>query len=351
MQLLVNAFDVANIEVIVFFDGTLPTTTTYKYFRQAGATATCSPSSTTTSTTSSNGTATILPHIVQHAKDTRQKTIAVLKHIRMIGTPPPKIWWLPPSGIRTCIRNALRSLNVRVVQTVHDHQRELIDYYREHRLHGIIGQHVDYVVAQPQHYYSSHDLRLSYKGTLETKEYLVDVLLARFGVTGGQLPLVAALFGGIADREVLRGVQQSLGVEQHADAETRMRTIVQAVADAMKAAATAAATTGNEKTVDVKVFVEHLKLDGGEAQGEGAAAAVTAVRTAIEYYQRRVKLVKVGGGGAKQQKEQQKQQKSGGKSKKGKAKNGECGCVAFIVSTEQFYQSVDNLSMIILTKL
>lgn len=33
----------------------------------------------------------------------------------MIGTPPPKIWWLPPSGLRACLRNALRSVEIPVV--------------------------------------------------------------------------------------------------------------------------------------------------------------------------------------------------------------------------------------------
>lgn len=81
VQLLVNAFTSAHVELVVFFDGTLKenrclTTERIEY---------------------------------------RQKTASVLKHIRMIGTPPPKIWWLPPSGLKTCLRNALRSLNVLVV--------------------------------------------------------------------------------------------------------------------------------------------------------------------------------------------------------------------------------------------
>lgn len=33
----------------------------------------------------------------------------------MIGTPPPKIWWLPPSGLRNALRNALRTVEIPVV--------------------------------------------------------------------------------------------------------------------------------------------------------------------------------------------------------------------------------------------
>lgn len=76
-----DAFNAAHIELIAFFDGTLKENKKHHTERV----------------------------------ETRQKTISVLKHIRMIGTPPPKIWWIPPSGLRTCLRNALRSLNVIVV--------------------------------------------------------------------------------------------------------------------------------------------------------------------------------------------------------------------------------------------
>lgn len=81
VRLLVDAFNAAHIELIAFFDGTL------KENKKSH------------------------PDRVE----IRQKTISVLKHIRMIGTPPPKIWWIQPSGLRTCLRNALRSLNVIVV--------------------------------------------------------------------------------------------------------------------------------------------------------------------------------------------------------------------------------------------
>lgn len=258
VQLLVNAFDVANIEVIVFFDGSL-------HDRRRGQLA--------------------------DAKETRQKTISVLKHIRMIGTPPPKIWWLPPSGIRTCLRNALRSLGVQVVQTVNDHTRELIDYYREHKLHGIVGLHPDYIVAQPQHYYSSHDLRLSYKGTLETKEYLVAKLLAHLEVTRAQLPFVAAFLCVGADKSMANGVYKAIGVEVATDFETRMAAVARVVV---------AAPTGQ----GIAAFVEHLRLtEWAQPIGE-----------AIEYYQKRERLVKQGG------KQQPQQQTKGSRPKRNKAK-------------------------------
>lgn len=84
VQLLANAFSAAHMEVIALFDGTLKENKKHSYERH----------------------------------EFRQKTLSVLKHIRMIGTPPPKIWWLPPSGLRTSLRNALRSLNILVVSGI-----------------------------------------------------------------------------------------------------------------------------------------------------------------------------------------------------------------------------------------
>lgn len=84
VQLLVNAFATAHIEVTAFFDGTLKENKKHN----------------------------------QERNEIRQRTLYVLKHIRMIGTPPPKIWWLAPCGLRTSLRNALRSLNVLVVSAV-----------------------------------------------------------------------------------------------------------------------------------------------------------------------------------------------------------------------------------------
>lgn len=96
VRLLVDAFNAAHIELIAFFDGTL------KENKKSH------------------------PNRVE----IRQKTISVLKHIRMIGTPPPKIWWLEPSGLRTCVRNALRSLNVIVVciRIIHNFYRAQNDF-------------------------------------------------------------------------------------------------------------------------------------------------------------------------------------------------------------------------------
>lgn len=114
VQLLTNAFKMAHIELVVFFDGTLKDN----------------------------------KRLQAEHNEYRQKVLSVLKHIRLINTPPPKIWWLPPSGVRTVLRNALQTCEIEVIQTVHDHTMEVIDYFREHKFNGVIGLHPDYIIGK-----------------------------------------------------------------------------------------------------------------------------------------------------------------------------------------------------------
>ncbi|XP_055678273.1 constitutive coactivator of PPAR-gamma-like protein 1 homolog isoform X3 [Lutzomyia longipalpis] len=235
VQLLANAFSSAQIEIIAFFDGTLREN----------------------------------KRLDGERSDFRQKTISVLKHIRMIGTPPPKIWWLPPSGLRTCLRNAMRNINIQVVQTIQDHTMEVIEYFHEHRLDGILGVHPDYIVANCSRYFSSHDIRLSYKGSLETKEYHVSKLLSTLSLTADHLPFVAVLLGGYVaiDETQLKAIYGKLSVEAGGDFEARIRKIAEIVR--------------NSPTNDTNEFIKHLKL-------EDHAAAIT---ESVEYYQRKGKFL------------------------------------------------------------
>lgn len=43
------------------------------------------------------------------------KANLVLRHIQNKGTPPPKVWWIPPVGLVTALRMVLRYCNVPVV--------------------------------------------------------------------------------------------------------------------------------------------------------------------------------------------------------------------------------------------
>lgn len=46
----------------------------------------------------------------------RSNIYQVLRHLHTKGTPPPKVWWVPPSTLRTGLRLALRHLKIAVVR-------------------------------------------------------------------------------------------------------------------------------------------------------------------------------------------------------------------------------------------
>lgn len=52
---------------------------------------------------------------IQEQANIRQHVGMVLKHINTKATPPPKIWWTPPTCLRTALRMALRHLGTTVV--------------------------------------------------------------------------------------------------------------------------------------------------------------------------------------------------------------------------------------------
>lgn len=125
----------------------------------------------------------------------RQRVGTVLKHINTKGTPPPKIWWTPPISLRAALRMALRHLGVTVMCTMDDHHQEVIAYCREYGFHGLLADDAEYAAFDPPRYFSSENLKLTYKSSIETKEYMLSVLTKALNVTQEQICIMAALLG------------------------------------------------------------------------------------------------------------------------------------------------------------
>ncbi|XP_015437521.1 PREDICTED: constitutive coactivator of PPAR-gamma-like protein 1 homolog isoform X1 [Dufourea novaeangliae] len=132
---------------------------------------------------------------VQNQLQVRIKVNNVLKHISTKGTPPPKIWWTPPVCLRTSLRMALRHLNVTVLCSMDDHHQEVIAYCRENNFNGLIADDAEYAAFDPPRYFSSEQLKLTYKGSLDTKEYILPELLKALNIPSDRLCLLAALLG------------------------------------------------------------------------------------------------------------------------------------------------------------
>jgi hypothetical protein len=143
---------------------------------------------------------------------------------------------------------------------------EVIDYYHEHKLNGIIGLHPDYIVCNVSRYFSSHDMRLSYKGALETKEYMVGQVLANLQLTQEQMAIVAVLLGGyiLIDEATMKQIYQKLDVEYNQDFEARIRQLANLIRP-LPAGSTAEA------------IVKHLNLTDHS----------DVLKESIEYYQRK----------------------------------------------------------------
>lgn len=143
---------------------------------------------------------------------------------------------------------------------------EVIDYFHEHKLNAIIGLHPDYTVFNVSRYFSSHDVRLSYKGALETKEYMITSLLNHLQLIPEQMAIIAVFLGGyiLIDEPTLKKIYQKLNIEYNQDFEVRIRQL----ADAIRPIPAGSSA---------EVIIKHLNLgDFGDA-----------LKESIEYYQRK----------------------------------------------------------------
>ncbi|CAB3362557.1 Hypothetical predicted protein [Cloeon dipterum] len=131
----------------------------------------------------------------QAQQSVRHRATSILRHLASKGTPPPKVWWIAPECLRTCLRMALRHLNVSVMCSMYDHRQEVIAFCRENNYNGLLVEDPEYAAFDPPRYFSSQQLKLTYKGALETKEYLMGKVAEALELSNNKLPAVAALLG------------------------------------------------------------------------------------------------------------------------------------------------------------
>lgn len=125
----------------------------------------------------------------------REKIAAVLKHITTKGTPPPKIWWIPPCALSSVLRMAYRTLHVPVGVSSDNHKLEVLQYLTENGISGLVADDGEYIAFQPPRYFSSKQLKLRFKGNIETKEYMVRELLKGLDLPKDRLCVLASLLG------------------------------------------------------------------------------------------------------------------------------------------------------------
>ncbi|GFY43068.1 constitutive coactivator of PPAR-gamma-like protein 1 homolog [Trichonephila inaurata madagascariensis] len=132
---------------------------------------------------------------IEKQKSEKEKIIQVLRHTSCKGTPPPKVWWVAPQGLRTCLRILLRHLKVNVVLTTNDHHQEVMSYLKKYNYHGLLADDPEYIIFDPPRYFSSVQLKLTFKGCLETKEYILNEVTRCLNLHPSRICIVAALLG------------------------------------------------------------------------------------------------------------------------------------------------------------
>lgn len=163
LSLLTQAVERGNIELAVVFNGTIESSRMSEWVAQQA--------------------------------NVRQRVGMVLKHVNTKATPPPKVWWTAPICLKTALRMALRHLGITVMCTMDDHHQEVIAYCREYGFHGLLADDAEYAAFNPPRYFSSENIKLTYKGSLETKEYMVAELSKHLQLTQEQMCVLASLLG------------------------------------------------------------------------------------------------------------------------------------------------------------
>ncbi|XP_053724961.1 constitutive coactivator of PPAR-gamma-like protein 1 homolog [Synchiropus splendidus] len=133
---------------------------------------------------------------VKRQVNDRQTSQQLMSHVQNKGTPPPKVWFLPPVCLVHFIRLALLKFRVRVVQSLEDHHLEVMTLYRENGFHGLLAYDSDYALCNVPNYFSSYILKLSRNGkSLTTSQFLMEEVAQHLQLDPSRFVIFACLLG------------------------------------------------------------------------------------------------------------------------------------------------------------
>lgn len=162
---------------------------------------------------------------VKRQSNERQTGQQIISHIQNKGTPPPKVWFLPPICMAHCIRLALVRFHIKVAQSIEDHHQEVISFCRENGFHGLVAYDSDYALCNIPYYFSAHALKLSRNGkSITTSQYLMHEVAKQLDLNPNRFPIFAALLGNhILPDEDLAAFHWSLLGPDHPLASLKVR--------------------------------------------------------------------------------------------------------------------------------
>ncbi|XP_030584319.1 constitutive coactivator of PPAR-gamma-like protein 1 homolog isoform X1 [Archocentrus centrarchus] len=162
---------------------------------------------------------------VKRQVNERQTAQQIISHVQNKGTPPPKVWFLPPVCMAHCIRLALLKFRVGVVQSMEDHHLEVIALCRKSGFHGLVAYDSDYALSNIPYYFSAHILKLSRNGkSLTTSQYLMHEVARQLDLSPNRFVIFASLLGNhILPDEDLAAFHWSLLGPEHPLASLKVR--------------------------------------------------------------------------------------------------------------------------------
>uniref|UniRef100_A0A665WM96 Family with sequence similarity 120A n=1 Tax=Echeneis naucrates TaxID=173247 RepID=A0A665WM96_ECHNA len=162
---------------------------------------------------------------VKRQVNERQTAQQIISHVQNKGTPPPKVWFLPPVCMAHCIRLALLRFRVEVVQSIEDHHLEVIALCRENGFHGLVAYDSDYALCNVPCYFSAHALKLSRNGkSLTTSQYLMHEVARQLDLNPNRFVIFASILGNhILPDEDLAAFHWSLLGPEHPLASLKVR--------------------------------------------------------------------------------------------------------------------------------
>uniref|UniRef100_A0A4W5LAF4 Family with sequence similarity 120 member A n=1 Tax=Hucho hucho TaxID=62062 RepID=A0A4W5LAF4_9TELE len=162
---------------------------------------------------------------VKRQVNERQTAQQIVSHIQNKGTPPPKVWFLPPVCMVHCIRLALLRFHIGVIQSIEDHHLEVISLCRENGFHGLVAYDSDYALCNIPYYFSAHALKLSRNGkSLTTSQYLMHEVAKQLDLNPNRFVIFASLLGNhILPDEDLAAFHWSLLGPEHPLASLKVR--------------------------------------------------------------------------------------------------------------------------------
>ncbi|XP_065572415.1 constitutive coactivator of PPAR-gamma-like protein 1 isoform X2 [Artemia franciscana] len=198
----------------------------------------------------------------------RENVNLILRHIIAKGTPPPKIWWVPPTALRTCLSLALRHVTVPVLYSIEDHHQEVIGFCRERHFDALLADSADFAVFDPPRYLSASNLKLTNRGAIQTKELLLDVVARKLNLNPNRLVVFASLLGNhILPVSDLKDFHKRL-VPEAKDESPTMKQLIPAVANFVRDLAS----------------IDSLTLVGASVFGSSADPRVAKFQKCVYYY-------------------------------------------------------------------